>query len=252
MERIRKPFQGVTNIAKFNRHFYLPALIMASTFFILSFIVDDLSGYFILLALLIMLPVFLSLIVSYFVYDVSNLYSFNWLQQFRLNTNSIININAGFDETSALLQQKFKPNTLQVFDFYDEAKHTEISIKRARLAYPSYKDTKKILTSTVPVIVQKANTLFLFFAAHEIRDDNERILFFKNLHSLLEVEGKIIVTEHLRDLNNFAAYNIGFLHFLSYNTWLTTFATAGLAINTTIKITPFVTTFILTKHAIAS
>jgi hypothetical protein len=88
----------------------------------------------------------------------------------------------------------------------------------------------------------------LFLAAHEIRNDSERIIFFKELSRILTPEGKVIVTEHLRDIPNFLTYNIGFLHFHSKATWYKTFATAGLAVNKEIKTTPFISTFILTKY----
>ena len=58
--------------------------------------------------------------------------------------------------------------------------------------------------------------------------------------------------EHQRDVYNFLAYNIGFFHFLSATTWKQTFAGAGLSESRTIKITPFITTFILAKNGMAS
>ena len=65
-------------------------------------------------------------------------------------------------------------------------------------------------------------------------------------------KGQVIVTEHLRDTANFIAYNIGFLHFHSKETWLQTFRNAGFKVFQEIKITPFISTFILTKNGIAS
>ena len=48
------------------------------------------------------------------------------------HTANITNINAGFDETSYILDDKFPNATIKAFDFYDAEKHTEASIKRAR------------------------------------------------------------------------------------------------------------------------
>jgi hypothetical protein len=48
------------------------------------------------------------------------------------------------------------------------------------------------------------------------------------------------------------AYNFGFFHFHSKNTWLKTFHRSGLTITNEIKITPFITTFILDKNGTAS
>ena len=61
----------------------------------------------------------MSLLVSWYVYDLSNLYKLSWL--FPNNDNiKIVNIHAGFDETSVLLSAKFPNAELIVFDFYDQ------------------------------------------------------------------------------------------------------------------------------------
>jgi SAM-dependent methyltransferase len=167
-----------------------------------------------------------------------------------------VNIHAGFDETSILLRQKYIstsiPGQLNVFDFYDPAKHTEISIKRARNAMTPFPGTIPIQTGHLPLPDQYADVVFNILAAHEIRDESERVTFFKEIHRILKPGGKVVVTEHLRDLPNLLAYNIGFFHFHSKITWLQTFYAADFDVETTIKITPFITTFILTKHATAS
>ena len=104
----------------------------------------------------------------------------SWLDKFIPNENKIIiNINAGFDETSELLQAKYPNAALEVFDFYDPAKHTEVSIKRARKAYPPYKGTKQIITSSLPLQNNSVDNIFVIaFSAHEIRNDEDRITIF--------------------------------------------------------------------------
>jgi hypothetical protein len=96
------------------------------------------------------------------------------------------------------------------------------------------------------------DVVFAFLAAHEIRVEEERIRFFKQLADSLGEGGKIIVTEHLRDLPNFIAYNIGYLHFHDKATWQRTFDAANLVVTEEIKITPFITTFILEKNGTSS
>jgi hypothetical protein len=51
----------------------------------------------------------------------------------------------------------------------------------------------------------------------------------------------------LRDLPNFMAYNIGYFHFLSKASWLDTFEKTQLTLKTELKITPFISTFLLEK-----
>jgi hypothetical protein len=250
MERIRKPFEGITNILKFNWHYYLLAvLFIASTFFLTQLLPSYFSFYISLARILVIATVVVSLFVSCYIYDMSELYQFTWLKNYREGLqHNMVNIHAGFDETSHILHKLLPDTKLIVFDFFDPEKHTEISIKRARNAYPPYVGTKQIDTLRVPLENNSTDAIFLTFAAHEIRADDERVEFFKQLKDSLTVSGKIFLTEHPRDLPNFLVYNIGFFHFLSDATWKKTFDGAGLKIGATIKSTPFTTTFILEKN----
>ncbi len=164
----------------------------------------------------------------------------------------IVNINAGFDETSNLLRSKFANSELVVFDFYDPAKHTEVSIKRARKAYPPFPNTQQVKTNHLPLQDNSTEKVFAILSAHEIRNDDERNSFFKELRRALTATGQIIVTEHLRDTANFLAYNIGAFHFHSKASWLKAFQSSGLRVVEEIKITPFITTFILDKNGVTS
>jgi SAM-dependent methyltransferase len=84
------------------------------------------------------------------------------------------------------------------------------------------------------------------FSLHEIRSLEERAVFMRNIAECLRPKGRIIIVEHRRDLANFFAYTIGFLHFLSAREWKTTFHNAGLQIEREIKLNPFVTCTVLT------
>lgn len=237
MERIA--FQGVTNIIRFNWHFYVIAMCCIAFCIII---------HQPLIIFLIVFSTVLSLAVSWYVYDYTDLYTLTWLD---IDTPAqIININAGFDETSACLAAKYPAAQLTVLDFYDPAKHTEISIERARKAYGAYPGTIVISTSEMPL--QSSDMIVLMFAAHEIRDRAERILFFKQLGQSLNYKGQIVVLEHLRDLPNFIAYNIGFFHFFSKREWMHTFNAAGLSVAKETKLTPFLSAFILQRNGIAS
>lgn len=249
MEQMRKPFQGVWNIVRFNRHFYLLSGAGLLLVFLLSnYLSEPFRFYAKLLFLFGIFITMISLIISYYVYDLSDLYKLIWLNDLQTKEKSrIVNINAGFDETSVLLQNKFKNCELIVFDFYDPLKHTEISIKRARRTYPPFPNTKQITTSNIPLPNDSTDKIFAVLSVHEIRNQAERLNFFKELYRILKSSGQIIVTEHLRDTANFLAYNIGFFHFHSKAAWLETFQSAGFRIEKEIKITPFITTFILGK-----
>lgn len=254
MAALRKPFQGVLNIIRFNWHFYFLSFGMVLLIlFLNSFSGNPFEIYGNIFCALIAGTSIISLLVSFYVYDLSGLYKMKWLDGLDITNNSkIVNINAGFDETSIILKNKYPASDLIAFDFYDPIKHTEVSIKRARKAYLPFPDTRQITTSNLPLQDDCTDTIFVILAAHEIREDHERQTFFRELKRVIKAKGNIVVVEHLRDVPNFLAYNIGFFHFIPKTSWHKTFQNAGLAISKKIKVTPFITTFILEKHGAAS
>lgn len=247
---LRTPFQGIVNIIRFNWHYY------ALTFLLLSILVS-LHSYFsenirwILNVgiLLITLTTFVSLAVSFYIYDYSNLYNFSWLQQLKIADHATaLNIHAGFDETSHILKHKLLNINLHVFDFYDPEKHTEVSIARARKAYASFPGTLQIQTNQIPVKRNSADVIFNILSAHEIRNREERISFLGQQAEILNQDGRCIVIEHLRDLPNFLAYTIGFIHFYSRKEWISNFRDSGFVIEKESSLTPFISIFILKKR----
>ena len=189
MAEIRKPFQGVANIIRFNWHFYLaPAGVVLLYLLFNRYLPVPYDLYALTICGILTGTILISLLVSFYVYDLSSLYKLTWAgQPGAAGCSRIININAGFDETSALLQEKFHGSSLTVFDFYDPASHTEISIRRAREAYASYPGTQQISTSHIPLPDNYADKVFITLAAHEIRNPLNGII-----QSLEILKGKII------------------------------------------------------------
>ncbi|MCR6642850.1 MAG: methyltransferase [Sporocytophaga sp.] len=249
---VRKPFQGVTNIILFNWHTFVIALVFLLLLIIGKIYFPDniiITGTI----LATLLSIVLSLITSLYVYDLTDLYKLRFLDKLiTFKPESIVNINAGFDEISEVLKRKFPDARFSVFDFYDPLLHTEVSIERARKLYKSYPGTEVINTKTVPLKENSVDIILLMFAAHEIRNEDERILFFEQLRKAITIQGMIIVVEHQRDLVNFIAYNVGFVHFYSGKKWLKVFTGAGLEISKEIKITPFISGYALKKNGISS
>lgn len=246
MEIERKKFQGVLNILSFNRHFYLigiSVLLLISLCFIF-FEWSQLLLYIIITAFTYGL--IMPLLVSAYVYDYSGYYNFNWLEKYGIkdsNKQLIININAGFDETSFSIKNKFPLSNLNVYDFYNPKKHTEPAIVRARKATTEYPNTKQITTDTIPLKDKSVDIIFLLSAAHEIRSNKEKIMFLKECRRVCKANGKIILVEHLRDLPNFLAFSIGFTHFFSKQTWNNVFKKAGFINSKEEKFTSFMSIF---------
>ena len=247
----RKPFQGVINIIRFNWHFYVIAFTLIGALAVANvFLVENIQWIIPIVIAAAIASIALSLGVSYYIYDYSNIYSLDWLQAINVPAGaSLVNIHAGFDETSHLLAKRYPDRALQVFDFYDPEKHTEVSIERARRLYAAHPNTQKVNTAYIPLAANTADYIFNIFAAHEIRDTNERVTFLKQLHTGINPAGRIVIVEHLRDLPNFIAYNIGFFHFHSRKEWKRNFIDAGFALEQELSLTPFLVLFILRKNS---
>jgi len=249
MDGLRRPLQGVSNILRFNWHFYVLALGGAAAIAGASAWLEGIPRLAGISAVGVLgSTILVSLLVSWCVYDLSSLYRLEWLEAVAIGPGGkMANIHAGFDETSPLLRARYPEAEWTVMDFYDPAKHTEISIKRAREAYPPSPDDVSINTSELPISSASMDTVFVVLAAHEIRDKEERHAFFRELHRVLKPEGQAVLVEHLRDLPNFFAYTLGAFHFISRKAWLAAFARAQLHIAKTITPNPFMTCFVLEK-----
>jgi SAM-dependent methyltransferase len=247
----RTAFQGLATVVRFNWHLYVLALGGAAILLLIAaFSPSLLALVCVASAALATLSIGISLAATWLAYDASGLYRLDWLTPWMSARGQAANIHAGLDETTSLLRTRFPGFTWRVFDFYNPAQHTEISIRRARTAYPPPAETIAISTQNLPVADASLDRILLILAAHEIRDPQERITFFRELHRALAPDGLLIVTEHLRDLPNIAAYNLGSFHFHAPTTWRTAFKSARFEIVATLKTAPLITTFILKKDGI--
>lgn len=246
MEMKRRKFQGVLNILSFNRHFYVFGLLtltlIVASYFLLSWstiLFWTIIGAF---AYGMIMP----LIVSAYVYDFSGYYDLNWLKSLNITDSKdklILNINAGFDETSFIIKDLFPKSDLRVFDFYNAKQHTEAAIVRARKVSLVYPNTQQIISNNIPLDNGTVDTIFLLSAIHEIRTQPEKIQFLKECHRVCKSTANVIMVEHLRDLPNFIAFSIGFTHFFSRRTWKNAFKEAGFSTFNETKFTPFMSIF---------
>ncbi len=242
----RRPLQGVLNILSFNRHFYVIGLLVLA-FIIASQIVFSWSVPLLwIIIIAFTYGLIMPLIISAYVYDFSGYYDFKWLKHLGLTdseSNQMININAGFDETSFIIKEHFPNSNLKVFDFYNSERHTEPAIIRARKVSLVYPNTQQIKSDKIPLEDASIDAIFLLSAVHEIRKHEEKIQFLKECHRICKPTGKVIMVEHLRDVPNFFAFSIGFTHFFSRQIWKTAFNSAGFTSFTETKFTPFMSIF---------
>ena len=246
MEVERRKFQGVLNILSFKRHFYIIGLAVLAALLFIHFIVEWPPLVFWMIIAAFMYGLLMPLIVSAYVYDFSGYYELKWLDNlvddFK-KAKSIININAGFDETSFIIKSKFPNSDLRVFDFYNANQHTEPAIIRARKVSLIYPNTQQIASNLIPLKDSSVDIIFLLSAVHEIRSHEEKIQFLKECNRLCKPDGQVIMVEHLRDFPNFLAFSIGFTHFFSRSVWKNSFERSGFSSFQEIKFTPFMSIF---------
>jgi SAM-dependent methyltransferase len=246
MEIKRRRFQGVLNILSFNRHFYVTGLGVLALIIVSHVLIGWPEPLYWIIVTAFLYGLIMPLIVSAYVYDFSGYYNFEWLKKQDLsdsNTTRIININAGFDETSFIIKNNFPQSDLKVFDFYNAKQHTEPAIIRARKVSLIYPNTQQIRSDLIPLDDRSADVIFLLSAAHEIRSHEEKVQFLKECHRLCKSNGKVIMVEHLRDVPNFLAFSIGFTHFFSRSAWKNAFEQAGFVSFQETKFTPFMSIF---------
>ena len=245
MEKRRK-FQGVLNILSFNRHFYVIGLGALAILFVSSLLIEWPATLFWVIIAAFLYGLIMPLIVSAYVYDFSGYYKFHWLKDLINNNETaerIVNINAGFDETSFIIKDKFPRADIRVFDFYNATQHTEPAIKRARKVSLIYPNTQQIESNSIPLKDNSVDLIFLLSAVHEIRSYKEKLGFLSECHRICKQGGKVIMVEHLRDFPNFLAFTVGFTHFFSSSVWKNAFERAGFSSFRETKFTPFMSIF---------
>ncbi|MDB6070705.1 MAG: Methyltransferase type 11 [Verrucomicrobiales bacterium] len=244
MAPLRKPYQGVTNIVRFNAPFFLiAAALSVGLLAACGFAPAGLRPWIGLALAAVILATVVPLAVSFVVYDRSGFYLLPWLDGWKNSAPRLVNIHSGFDETSAILSTLFPASPLTVLDFHDPAIHTESSIRRARAAYPAFPGTRPCTTGSLPLPDAESDLVLLTLAAHEIRNDEERQRFFREIRRVLAPDGRVFVVEHVRNSANVLAYHLGVFHFHPLKTWLLSFRAAGLLLHRQSRHTPFITVF---------
>jgi SAM-dependent methyltransferase len=187
-----------------------------------------------------------SLVASYWVYDGSSLMQWEWIKR-ELPTppNRWLNIHAGLDESTPQFRE-FWPNAFgQTVDIFAPTEMTERSIARARANATAQSPIVKY--DSLPYGQKEFDSVFILFAAHELRQPVARRAFFNEVRRILAPAGRAVLVEHLRDAANFSIYGPGFLHFHLKKTWLADLAAANLEVHREFPFTPFVRVFILKK-----
>jgi len=140
-------------------------------------------------------------------------------------------VHAGFDDSVPALRAAIARPPTTVAEI---AISPSTSLRRAR------KLSQHSTADSWPLTASSLDSIFVTFAAHEVRDTTGQRALFTALQRALRPGGRLIVTEHSRDPANFAVYGPGALHFQPLATWYARAGEAGLTGTNHRSITPFV------------
>jgi len=276
----RAKFAGVLTILEYNRRYYvasLCAMLAIAALLWSRHLPQTVEAALIAAAVLPAFWTLSSLVASWYIYDHAGVTRWNWLPPIlAFPPQHWLNIHAGLDESTPTLAQFFPNTEFTVLDIYDPQEMTEPSIARARQLHPSPVHpspgvphvsplrrgfSADTAAPTQPAIASKldafplpdhaCDTIFLLFAAHEIRQPVRRVQFFAEAARVLTGSGQLLLVEHLRDWKNFAVFGPGFLHFYPRDEWLRVAHAAGLTVIREDRVTPFVRAFLMRKLAAA-
>lgn len=247
----RGRFDGVLQIVRFNWSLYVAAVFGSAL--VVGFVVVThpptvVAGLLILGAIAALFWLALSLAVSHYVYDRSDLYRWQWIRErIAPNPGHVVNIHAGLDETSLALQEIYPAAEVTILDIYDPAEMPEPSIARAR------REARSLLASVnadfrqLPLQAASADLVTVIFVAHELRRPASKAAFFRELARVIKPGGRVLLVEHLRDAWNLLAFGPGAFHFFPRSEWLRVADATGFQLSEEISRTVFVRAFVFVQ-----
>jgi SAM-dependent methyltransferase len=247
----RGQFDGVLQIVRYNWTLYIVAVLVST---LVVFLVDvvhppaALAGLLILGALAAVFWLALSLAVSHYVYDRSDLYRWEWIRErVAPSPRHVVNIHAGLDETSSALQEMYPAAEVMILDVYDPAEMPEPSIARARREAQATLASVKAEFRRLPLETASADLLTVIFVAHELRRAASKEAFFREAWRVIRPGGRLLLVEHLRDGWNLAAFGPGAFHFFPRHEWLRVAGATGFQLGEEFSRTVFVRAFVFRR-----
>jgi ubiquinone/menaquinone biosynthesis C-methylase UbiE len=244
----RGRFDGVLQIVRYNWTSYAGAIVGATAVVALVGLLRPpllVAWVLVVGAIAAVAWLTLSLVVSHYVYDRSDLYRWQWIRTMvARNPHHIVNIHAGLDETSVALQEMFPASEVTILDVYDADDMPEPSIARARQEVRSGLAAVSADFRSLPLADASADLVTVIFVAHELRRQEAKEAFFREVERVLRPGGRLLLVEHLRDAWNFCAFGPGAFHFFPRQEWLRVTNAAGLVLEKEFIRTPFVRAFV--------
>ena len=247
----RGQFDGVLQIVRYNWSLYVAAIFVPALVVGLVLAVHPpavLAALLILGAIAAVFWLALSLAVSHYVYDRSDLYRWEWIRErVAPNPRHVVNVHAGLDEISLALQKMYPAAEVAILDVYDPAEMPEPSIARARREDRSRLASIKADFRKLALQTASADLVTVIFVAHELRRPASKESFFRELARVIKPGGSVLLVEHLRDTWNLLAFGPGAFHFFPRSEWLRVAEATGFRLSEEISRTVFVRAFVFVQ-----
>jgi len=247
--RTRGQFGGVLQIVRYNWTLYAAAIVVSMVVIGLVLVIHPptvLAALLIVGAIAAIFWLALSLAVSHYIYDRSDLYRWEWIRErVAANPRHVVNIHAGLDETSLALQEMNPAAEVTILDIYDPAEMPEPSIARARREERPTLASVKAAFRKLPLQAASAALVTVIFVAHELRRAASKEAFFREVARVLKPGGTLLLVEHLRDAWNLVAFGPGAFHFFPRSEWLRVTELCGFRLDAELRRTPFVRAIVL-------
>jgi SAM-dependent methyltransferase len=191
----------------------------------------------------------MSVVGAYLVYDRSALYRFDWLGDvLDAPPARWANIHSGLNSLPRTMLRRLFPKASGVtIDIFDLAEMTEPSIHRVHALLPPDPHSICGRFDDLPMLTGDADAAFIVLAAHELRRDEARLAFFRELHRIVRPGGTVVLVEHTRNLANFIAFGPGAFHVYPRKLWLRAASATGFEPAREVPFTPLARAMILRR-----
>jgi SAM-dependent methyltransferase len=230
------PLHGTRQVVRFNWPKY--GVVLLAALGAIAAVVAGRSPLLIAVLLLVAVPGLVwsvtSLVATWWVYDHRDVYGA--IAEGLGEVGEWANVHAGLDDGTPVLVAALAVQPAAVIEL---AVPPGPTLRRARDLQPSTRPAGSAV-DRLPGADGSLDTVFVTFAAHEVRAVEDQRALFAELGRLLRPGGRLVLAEHVVDLPNLLVFGPAAFHFRAARVWRARAAEAGLVPVGVCRLTPFV------------
>lgn len=184
-----------------------------------------------------------SFLAFHWMFDRSRLLDWRWLrEEFNTPPAHFVAITAGVEIAAIAWHEIFPNSHVEALDIFDPRVMPASAIARA------HQSTGRAANAcSLPVASGSVDAVFVVLAAHEIRDQDRRVVFFHELARITSPTGQCLLIEHPRTIWSALAFGPGHWHFYPRSVWQQLAQETGWAIVRQRSFSPFVDAYVLQR-----